>query len=130
MHDDNEDPHEDDVHHVDLVGGEAGAGHVVAGASEHLLTLTRVCVECLTNVARVHVSAGALARGIVPDMSGGVGAFARSSACLGGATEGQLPPLSDQCAERALFHAGQLPAGQERPQLGERPGARAQLDGR
>ena len=72
--DDYEDPHEDDVHHVDLVGGEAGAGHVVAGAAEHLLTLTRVCVECLTNVARVDVSTRALARGIVPDMSGGVGA--------------------------------------------------------
>ena len=68
-HNDDEDAHEDHVHEVHLVGGQAGPGHGALVARVHhsqRKTRARAGLEPLTLVARGHVLALALTRVTVP----------------------------------------------------------------
>ena len=68
-HNDDEDAHEDHVHKVHLVGGQAGPGHGALVARVHYRqreTRARAGLEPLALVARGHVLALALTRVTVP----------------------------------------------------------------
>ena len=74
-HNDDEDAHEDHVHEVHLVGGQACPGHGALVARVHHRqreTRARAGLEPLTLVTRGHVSALALTRVTVPRVSGAV----------------------------------------------------------
>ena len=74
-HDDDKDAHEDHVHEIHLVGGQASPGHGALVARVHYWqreTRARAGLKPLTLVTRGHVSALALTRVTVPRVSGAV----------------------------------------------------------